>query len=602
MDVEKGHLSKNLSINPLSYKLTKGDVTISTSNLVSSSASSTDSILSEETKEGCKPEAKKRNVAKDWILGFTRLVSLLVLLYIFICSLTFLTDAFRLIAGKSAGEIFVGNEVLSNPVVGLMIGVLFTVLVQSSSTCTTVIVSLVSSGVINVQTAIPMVMGANIGTSMTSTLVSLTHMTDAAQFERAFSAATVHDCFNWLAVIVLLIVEVTTGYLLHFTAFLTKHFPETNSGSKGTKINLLKSITKPFTDKIIKIDKSVLGCWSNPNNTNCTDKNVDRLLKVYCAHSGPNETHTQDDYCHFLFNIPNLPDNVIGGILLVISLLSLTICLLVIVKVLRSVLEGSLATLLKKFINADIPYVPWLTGYIAIVVGAVMTFVVQSSSVFTSTLTPLVGVGLISVDRMYPLVLGSNIGTTTTALLAGLASGTRNSVQIALCHLIFNITAILIFYPIPLMRWPLGICKILGRTTARYRWFAIFYLFLMFFLLPGAIMGLSVAGITVLFSVLGPLAIFAVLIAALNILQVKKPEWLPSILQNWEFLPFWMHSLDPMDTVLRKMGSACCCGCSKKCNCLSVDTHEMQMSKYSTDGQLNGRDHYALDIDSDMKR
>ena len=62
------------------------------------------------------------------------------------CSLTFLTDAFRLLAGKSAGEIFAGNEVLSNPVVGLMIGVLFTVLVQSSSTCTSVIVSLVSSG------------------------------------------------------------------------------------------------------------------------------------------------------------------------------------------------------------------------------------------------------------------------------------------------------------------------------------------------------------------------------------------------------------------------------------------------------------------------
>ena len=67
MDVEKGHLSKNLSINPLSYKSTKGDVTISTSNLVSSSASSTDSILSEETKEGCKPEAKKRNGKRNFV-------------------------------------------------------------------------------------------------------------------------------------------------------------------------------------------------------------------------------------------------------------------------------------------------------------------------------------------------------------------------------------------------------------------------------------------------------------------------------------------------------------------------------------------------------
>ena len=140
----------------------------------------------------------------------------------------------------------------------------------------------------------------------------------------------------------------------------------------------------------------------------------------------------QDDYCNFLFNLPTISDNAIGALLLVISLLLLTVCLLFIVKILRSALEGKLSTsfqidreachqslthilicaitgfmfwltgtlanLLKKFINADIPYVPWLTGYVAILVGAIMTFLVQSSSVFTSTLTPLVGVGLISVS------------------------------------------------------------------------------------------------------------------------------------------------------------------------------------------------------------
>ena len=179
----------------------------------------------------------------------------------------------------------------------------------------------------------------------------------------------------------------------------------------------------------------------------------------------------------------------IGIILLFISLAMLTLCLFLIVKVLRSALEGSMAVLLKKFINADIPKVPWLTGYVAIIIGALMTFIVQSSSVFTSTLTPLVGVGLITVDRVYPLVLGSNIGTTTTALIAAFSEGTRNSLQIALCHLIFNLTAILIFYPIPFMRWPLPMCKLLGRTTARYRWFAIMYLFFMFFILPGGVMG-----------------------------------------------------------------------------------------------------------------
>ena len=89
--------------------------------------------------------------------------------------------------------------------------------------------------------------------------------------------------------------------------------------------------------------------------------------------------------------------------------------------------------MIKKTLNADNPYMPWLTGYLAILMGAVLTFIVQSSSVFTSTLTPLVGVGLISVDRVYPLTLGSNLGTTTTAMIASLAAEgsdrLRNSLQ-----------------------------------------------------------------------------------------------------------------------------------------------------------------------------
>ena len=98
---------------------------------------------------------------------------------------------------------------------------------------------------------------------------------------------------------------------------------------------------------------------------------------------------------------------------------------------------GSIAVVIRKTLNANIPYMPWLTGYLAILVGCGMTILVQSSSVFTSAMTPLVGVGVISLDRMYPLTLGSNIGTTTTAILAALAASgktLRPSIQIALVH------------------------------------------------------------------------------------------------------------------------------------------------------------------------
>ena len=520
---------------------------------------------------------KTKVTIKGWVMGLGRFIALLLLLYFFICSLTFLTESFRLIAGKSASSIFTG-ETLTNPIVGLMIGVLFTVLVQSSSTCTTVIVALVSSNVVDVRTAIPMVMGANIGTSMTSTLVSLTQMAEPEAYERAFSAATVHDCFNWLSVIALLIVEICTHYLEYISGAITDATFNENSTSGG-KVTILKAITKPLTSKIIKIDKKVLECWgANPNNTEHCDENVGRrLLKVYCHH-GKHENVTEkvgrrigeDDFCKFLFNNPGISDGVIGGILLVISLIILTVCLLLIVKVLRSILEGSMANVLKKFINADIPYIPWLTGYIAIIIGAIMTFIVQSSSVFSSTLTPMVGVGLITVERVYPLLLGSNIGTTATAFLAALAEGKKESLQIAICHLFFNLSGILIYYPIPFMRWPVGICKMLGRTTARYRWFAIFYLFLMFFFLPGIIMALSLAGTIVLMVILVPILISLVLIVIINVMQEKKPKWLPQILRNWDFLPIWMHSLEPIDKLLRTVGSACCGSCADRFSFLAV--------------------------------
>ena len=85
---------------------------------------------------------KVRRVA----LSVGKIILLLALLYLFICSLDFLSSAFRLLGGKAAGEAFASNKILSNPVAGLMIGILATVLVQSSSTTTSIVVSMVAAG------------------------------------------------------------------------------------------------------------------------------------------------------------------------------------------------------------------------------------------------------------------------------------------------------------------------------------------------------------------------------------------------------------------------------------------------------------------------
>jgi sodium-dependent phosphate cotransporter len=129
------------------------------------------------------------------------------------------------------------------------------------------------------------------------------------------------------------------------------------------------------------------------------------------------------------------------------------------VKLLNSLLQGPVATAVKKFVNPKFknPYIQYFYGYWNILLGAGCTICVQSSSVFTSTLTPMVGLGLVEVESVYPLFLGSNIGTTVTAMLAALTqSGSatfKNTIQGALIHLFFNIIGIMIFFPIPMFRY-----------------------------------------------------------------------------------------------------------------------------------------------------
>lgn len=425
--------------------------------------------------------------------------------------------------------------------------------------------------VLAVEPAIPIVMGANIGTSVTNTIVSLAQAAERNEFRRAFAGAVVHDIFNWLSVIVFLPLEVITHYLLHLTGKIISMLPLTQQ--KGTNKKLLKTVTEPFTKLIIQLDKKVIEkialgdksaeekslikqCKSKESieEFNRTVVNTTSNLTSYIL---VNETTVEEPKCTFLFNGTPLSDTEVGIILLVISIILLCICLVCIVKVLHSMLRGQLAKIIKKTVNADFPG-PFrhLTGYLAILVGAGLTMLVQSSSIFTSALTPLIGVGVVTLERAFPLTLGSNIGTTGTGILAALASSSNldKALQIAFCHLFFNISGILLWYPIPYLRKvPISFAKTLGNTTADYRWFAIAYLVFGFFLLPAAVFGLSLAGWQILLGVAAPLLLLFLFIIIVNILQRKAPGQLPEVLHDWEWLPKWTRSLEPHDRVFTKV-------------------------------------------------
>lgn len=369
--------------------------------------------------------------------------------------------------------------------------------------------------VLQVKQAIPVIMGVNIGTSVTSTIVSMSHVKQRDEFRRAFAGATVHASFNWLSALVLLPTEVVSGYLLHSSHSMTDAMGL--KSKQDTKIEFLKKITNPFTNLVIQIDEKVIQRIAEGEEV----AEDESLIKFWCKMNKEFNTtlnrtiNVPVEPCKFIFHDTGLNDLVVGVILLVISIALVCFCLICIVKLLHSMLGGNLALVLKKTINAKLPGpFKYLTGYFAILVGTCLTMLVQSSSIFTSALTSLAGIGVISIERIYPLSLGANIGTTATGILASLASSSnfQSAIQISLCHLLFNLTGIAIWYPIPFMRnVPIGFAKTLGNTTAQYRWFAVVYLLGWFFIIPAVIFGLSMAGTYVLLGVLIPVAVFLIL-------------------------------------------------------------------------------------------
>lgn len=157
--------------------------------------------------------------------------------------------------------------------------------------------------------------------------------------------------------------------------------------------------------------------------------------------------------------------------------------------------------------------------------------------------------------------------------------------QIALVHLFFNISGILLWYVLPFMRVPIPIAKSLGHVTAQYRWFAVFYVLLCFFFIPLLVFGLSLAGLPALLAVLVPVLLLIITVLAINFLQSRFPERLPSCLRSWDFLPLWARSLEPWDRIITAMIARCCC-CCKCC----------QVARGDKEAEPIGRKNYGMEI------
>lgn len=352
-----------------------------------------------------------------------RIITILILLYLFLVGVKCLSSGVKLMGADFAKTLF---NMSGNPLIALMAGMLATVLFQSSSVTTSIIVGLVSAGTLSIGGAVPMVMGANLGTSITNTLVSLGYMKDSANFKKAFAAATVHDFFNILAVAVLLPIELMTGFIEKLATMLSSALYGSMAGFKYS--SPIKAMIKPPVKMINSLTVDTFGSGFS------------------------------------------------GVAMIIISAIIIICALSFIVKTMKVLVESHKAELINKVLSKN--------ALGSIFFGIVMTIAVQSSSITTSLLIPMAGSGVLSLQAIYPITIGANIGTTATALIAAL-TGNMAGLSIALVHFFFNIIGALLFFPIERLRkLPIQLAEGLAETIERTKLIGLGYVGLVFFILP----------------------------------------------------------------------------------------------------------------------
>ena len=362
---------------------------------------------------------------------FVRLFIFVVALYCFLGAIEMFGHAMKIMGKDTAASLFSG---LSNPFAALAVGVLATAMVHSSSATTSLVVAAVGSGTLSVAHAVPIVMGANVGTSITNTIVAVGHVTQKASFRRAFAGATVHDIFNILTVIMLLPLELATGFLQHSAEFLQQ-----------------------WVDFFFKHVLGGGGSFNSPIKAS-----VKWLPKVYDS---------------ALNKGLGLQGNWLAAVLIASAIVMIVVALIVITKNMRLLMADRIEEWINRVLKKS--------GLLGLAIGAVTTALVQSSSITTSLLIPMFGAGILTLEAGFPIMLGANIGTTITALLASTVAMGPTGLTIALVHLLFNLIGTLIFFPFrPMRQIPIKLSEKLAEITVNNRIWVLVYIVGTFVVIP----------------------------------------------------------------------------------------------------------------------
>jgi sodium-dependent phosphate cotransporter len=373
---------------------------------------------------------------KERLLTIVKILGVAACLYLFLVGIGGMGYSFKLFGKEFSQKIL---EATSSPLIGLFIGILATTIVQSSSTTTSIVIGMVAAEAIGVRSAIFMIMGANIGTTVTAKLVSLGHITRKAEFRRAFAASSVHDTFNLVTVSLLYPLEYFFNILENSATWMGRIFVDVTGITKPE--NYLKKITAPVVEGL-----------------------ADLLDKI-------------------------------PWLVLLVSVVITFFMLWGIVKLLQSLVLKKLESFFDTYVFRNLA--------MSFVVGLILTVMVQSSSITTSLIVPLAGAGVLRLQQIFPFTIGANIGTTITGLLAALAVAGQPGIDpkfvlagatVAFAHFLFNASGAIIFLPFKRMReLPVLVAEWLAEVCSKNRIIPIVFIVLVFYLIPLVLTWSSIA-------------------------------------------------------------------------------------------------------------
>ncbi|MBD3898349.1 Na/Pi symporter [Halomonas sp. ML-15] len=352
-------------------------------------------------------------------------------LYLFLAALNVLGSGLGTFGGESdfLARAFAYGE---NPFIALLAGVLVTMIVQSSSFTSALIVTLVASGEMTLGTAVFAIMGANIGTAVTGVIVALANMRIKRNFRRSFTAALMHDFFNILTVAVVFPIEWLSGMF--------------HEAGRGVFTRLAGSLAE-----LIGLEEV-----ARPNSP----------IKVITAPI----VDAFDAIGSFLLPTSPAQGLVVAGL----GMLLMFAALIFMVQNLRGALLRHMDGLFRTYF--------FRTDLRAYGVGVVSTVLVQSSTITSSLMVPLAGAGVVRMRRVLPFMMGANLGTTVTSVLAATANPIAAAMTVALFHVIFNLTGTAIWYP--LRHIPLRVASWYGKLAAKRTRYAFLFLIGVFFIVP----------------------------------------------------------------------------------------------------------------------